>query len=180
MSALITPLARLLRRVRKSDDGSATIEFVIIFPALMTLFLMSIEVGVMMARGLMLDRGIDIAMRDLRLGAMSPMSHSQLKKAICENALIIPQCELNLSVELLPIVQQGWAPTQSRPTCYDRAEPIQPALEFTPGSSNETMIVSACATFNPFFPTTGLAATIKLQNSGQYAMIATSAYVNEP
>jgi len=180
MSMLTNALRRLCRRVWTNEDGSSTIEFVIIMPVIMTIFLMSIEVGVMMTRGLMLDRGIDITMRDLRLGNLTPMTHENLKNEICDNAMIIPECTESLSVELMPITTAGWAPTKSKPTCHDRADEIKPALEFIPGSGNELMIVSACATFNPFFPTTGLAATIRLQNSGQYAMIATSAFVNEP
>lgn len=173
-------LRRMARLVRRDQRGSASIEFVILVPAIMTLFMMSIEVGMMMTRGLMLDRGIDIAMRELRLGNLSPMTHDQLKSEICKNSLIIPDCENSISVELMPINATGWTPAITRPTCYDKAEPVKPALQFTPGGANEVMIVSACVTFKPFFPTTGLAATIKLQNSGEYAMIATSAYVNEP
>ncbi len=180
MKMPFNPLRRFVRRMRGEENGSATVEFVIIVPAIITLFLMSIEVGVMMTRGLMLDRGIDIAMRDLRLGKMAPMTHDQLKTEICNNSMIIPNCVNSIAVELRPIEANGWAPTQSRPTCIDKAEPIKPALEFTPGGANQLMVVSACATFVPFFPTTGLAATIKLQKSGEYAVVATSAFVHEP
>lgn len=180
MRAMFPSLRRLLATLRRNESGSSTIEFVIIFPAIMSLFMMSIEIGVMMTRGLMLDRAIDITMRDLRLGNMSPMTHDELKKEICENSLIIPDCLNSLSVELRPIEATTWNPLANVPKCYDKSEDIKPVLEFTAGSGNELMLVSACATFVPFFPTTGLAATMKLQNSGEYAMIATSAFVNEP
>ena len=179
MAARQENLRRFSRLIR-SEGGTATIEFVFIFPVIMSLLLMSVEVGVMMARGMMLDRGIDMTMRELRLGALNPMTHDQMKKQICRHALIVPDCAESLSLELTPAAAENWTPTSSRPTCYDKAEEIKPALQFTPGSANELMIVSACATFVPFFPTTGLAATMKLQKSGEYAMIATSAYVNEP
>ena len=169
-----------LRRMRRREDGSATIEFVIIFPAIMMLLLMSVEVGIMMARGMMLDRGIDVSMRLLRLGNLAPMTHASLKDEICRNAVIIPECDQTLAVELRPITTAGWAPTSSRPVCLDRSETIQPVLQFQAGTANQLMLVSACAKFKPFFPTTGLAATIKTDNAGEYGMIATSAYVNEP
>ena len=68
MSRLVrNSLRRRLAWLRGCEEGSATVEFVIIFPAIMMLLLMSVEVGVMMARGMMLDRGIDVSMRTLRL-----------------------------------------------------------------------------------------------------------------
>jgi len=168
------------RALRRDETGSATVEFVIIFPVIMTIFLMSIEIGVMMTRGMMLDRGIDITMRDLRLGNMTPMTYDQLKKEICRNSLIIPECETSISLELRPTPASGFVPTSNRPQCTDKSEEVKPVLEFTPGTSNELMLVSACATFDPVFPTTGLAATIKLDGANEYALVATSAYVNEP
>lgn len=173
-------LRNRFKRLRGREDGSASVEFVIIFPAIMMLLLMSVEVGVMMARGMMLDRGIDVSMRALRLGNLSPMTHDQLKVEICKNSLIIPDCEDVLSVELRPIATSGWAPTSNRPVCNDRSDNIDPVLAFQAGTANQLMLVSACATFKPFFPTTGLAATIKTDGAGEYAMIATSAFVNEP
>lgn len=165
---------------RREESGAATVEFAIIFPVIMMLFLMSIEIGVMMIRGLMLDRSIDITMRDLRLGNLSPMTYEQMKRDICRNSLIIPDCENSISLELRPATTAGFASFGDRPKCHDKSEPLKPVLEFTPGASNQLMLVSACATFNPFFPTTGLAATIRLDGSGEYALVATSAYVNEP
>ena len=181
MSQLVrNSLRRRLTWLRGREEGSATVEFVIIFPAIMMLLLMSVEVGVMMARGMMLDRGIDVSMRTLRLGQLTPMSHDNLKNEICRNSLIIPDCEDVLAVELRPITTAGWAPTTNRPVCLDRSEDIQPVLQFQAGVANQLMLVSACAKFKPFFPTTGLAATTKTDGAGEYAMIATSAYVNEP
>lgn len=171
---------RWFRRFAKTEDGSVTIEFVILFPMIVSLLLMSVEVGVMMARSLMLDRGIDIAMRELRLGNLSPMTHAGLKQSICANSLILPNCEASLAVELTPATTYGWAPASSKPQCIDKSATIQPVLDFTSGQANQLMIVSACATFKPFFPTTRLAATIKLDGANEYALLATSAYSNEP
>jgi len=42
MSMLTNALRRLYRRVWTNEDGSSTIEFVIIMPVIMTIFLMSI------------------------------------------------------------------------------------------------------------------------------------------
>ena len=162
------------------EDGNASIEFVFLFPALITLFLMVVEAGILMTRGVMLDRGVDISMRELRLGTLTPMDHDTLKKSVCNNAMIIPDCLNSVLIELRPINQTTWTPLSGGSTCVDRTENIQPVLEFSSGQVNEMMLVRVCAVFDPFFPTTGLAARMKLDASGAYAMVAMSAYVNEP
>ncbi len=168
-----------LRDTFGREDGSATIEFVILFPAFMAIFLMTVETGVLMTRGVMLDRALDISMRELRLGSLSPMTTDALKTSICNNSVIIPNCENTLMLELSPISTATWAPPTSF-TCADRSANVQPVLEFAPGGGNQMMMVRACAVFDPFFPTSGLAAQMKLDNTGAYALVAMSAYVNEP
>lgn len=162
------------------DDGNATIEFVFIFPAIITLFLMSFETGMLLTRGVMLDRGVDIAMRDLRLGTLDPMTHDQLKTVVCDNSVIIPDCESSLLIELRPIDKVTWSPLSGDTTCVDRDEELQPVLDFVAGGTNEMMLVRVCAVFDPFFPTGRLAAQMELDDTGAYALVATSAYVNEP
>lgn len=171
---------RAFRARLRREDGNATIEFVFLFPALITLFLMVVEAGVLMTRGVMLDRGVDISMRELRLGTLSPMDHDTLKKEICNNSLIIPDCMNAVLVELRPIDKTTWTPLSGNTTCVDRTENIQPVLEFKPGLANEMMLVRVCAVYDPFFPTTGLAARMELDASGAYSLVAMSAYVNEP
>jgi len=169
-----------MRSFLRRDDGSSTIEFVIFFPMIVTIFLISFESGMIMTRGVVLDRAVDISMRELRLGTLDPMTHDSLKTEICSNASIIPDCYSSLLIELRPISTETWTPLEGAATCVDRSEEIQPVLEFTPGGKNEMMLVRVCAVFDPFFPTSGLAAQISLDNTGAYALVATSAYVNEP
>ncbi len=171
---------RAIRRLWRREDGNATIEFALLFPAFITLFLISFEMGMILIRGVMLDRATDIAMRELRLGTLSPMTQEGLKQSICENSVIIPNCGESLLVELRPVSTTTWEPLGAQVTCVDRTEEVQPVLDFTPGSKNELMLVRVCAVFDPFFPTTGLAAQMSLDASGAYALVSTSAYVNEP
>lgn len=175
-SLLLARLASVFRR----DNGNATIEFALLFPAFITLFMMVVETGVMMTRGVMLDRAVDMSMRDLRLGLLTPMTHDSLKTDICENSVIIPNCEEAILLELRPISTTTWEPLTDDVTCVDRSKEIQPVLDFEPGVTNEMMLVRVCALFDPFFPTSGLAAQIKIDETNAYALVAVSAYVNEP
>lgn len=168
-----------LRHLLRKEDGSATIEFAILFPALMTLFLMVVETGVLMTRGVMLDRAVDIAMRQLRLGTLNPMTPAGLRTAICSNAVIIPDCPNILTVELRPISTSTWTPLGGAATCINRDEELDPVLDFIPGVTNDMMLVRVCAKFDPFFPSGALASQI-VTDDGGYALVAMSAYVNEP
>lgn len=180
---MIAGLAKVLVRMVpawRRESGNATIEFALLFPAFITLFLVVVETGLLLTRGVMLDRAVDISMRELRLGTLDPMTHNNLKTQICSNSVIIPDCENAVLLELRPVSTVTWEPLTNDVTCVNRAEDIQPVLEFNPGSSNEMMLVRVCAVFDPFFPTSGLAAQMRLDDTGAYALVTTSAYVNEP
>ena len=80
-----------------------------------------------------------------------------------------------------------YEPLSDTATCVNRALPIDPSLDFRQlegGASNEMMLVRVCAKFDPYFPSSGLAAQMKLDDkiddTGGYALVTTSAFVNEP
>ena len=173
-------LSSLLRRFRRQERGSSTIEFVIWFPFFITLVCSSIESGLMMTRHVMLERGVDITVRGLRLGAWTAPTHNELKIAICDSALIIPGCLNSLSVELLPVSTDTWTLPPGPVTCTDQSQPIQPVTQLVPGIANELMLVRVCSKFSPFFPTTGLGMNLPKDGAGNYALVAASAFVNEP
>jgi hypothetical protein len=65
--------------------------------------------------------------------------------------------------------------------CADRDEPIQLLDPLDTGADNEMMLIRACAVFDPIFPMTGLGLKLKKDEfGGGYAIIARSAFVNEP
>jgi len=176
-------LGRAIRRRAGREDGNATIEFVILFPMLMMLFFVVFETGLLMTRGVMLDRAVDISMRDLRLGTLTPMTHAGLKDRICENTVIIADCDNVVLIELRRVSTETWTPLGDGPTvCVDRSEPVDPLLlvNFESGVQNEMMVVRVCAVMDPFFPGVGLAARMQLDSTGAYALVTMSAYVNEP
>ncbi len=173
-------LCRRVRKVWRQEHGSATIEFVILFPMLMTIFLITFETGLLMTRGVMLDRAVDISMRELRLGTLNPMTPEGLKDKICENTVIIPDCDEVVLIELRKISTVTWTPLSGPTTCVNRDDDIQPVLNFEAGIQNDMMLVRVCAVMDPFFPGVGLASSMQLDETGAYALVAMSAYVNEP
>lgn len=170
---------RAVRRFRR-EEGSATIEFVILFPAIMTLFLSAFEVGIYLTRAVLLDRAVDLNVRALRLGALNPATPDELRRRICNDTLIFADCPNAIAIELVSISTSAWNFPANSMTCIDRTTHIRPKTEFNLGKENEIMIIRACAVFDPFFGTTPLVMDLPLDKSGGYVIAAASTFVNEP
>lgn len=171
---------RRLRHAAARDDGNTTIEFVILFPAIMTIFLSAFEVSIYLTRSVMLDRALDVNVRTLRLGALSPATQAELRTRVCDDALIFDDCENAMLIELTPVSTDTWTLPSVTGTCVDRNAEIQPVVNFNLGGSNDVMIVRACAVLDPFFAPTRYVLDMPLDASGGFQLIAASTFVNEP
>ena len=179
-------LRRRLRAVAR-EDGNASVEFAMLFPLFLVVFISSIESGLMSLRFVMLDRSVDLAVRELRLGMAIEFSdisaaeaHDVLKERICDKTLMIPDCDNVLFLELISVNSDVWNIPAPNAECVDRTGLINPTLNFNPGVPNEMMIVRACAVVDPLVPDFGLGARFLKDESGGVALIASSAFVNEP
>lgn len=173
---MLRSLARRLRR----EDGTATIEFVILFPAFMTLFLSTFEMSLFLARSTLLERAVDMNVRSLRLGTLDPATSDELKRRICDDALILPSCIENIMIELTEVSTDTWNLPNPGITCVDREADIQPALDFNLGALNDLMMVRACVIVDPFFGSTNYVMALPKDPSGGFALVASSTFVNEP
>ncbi len=177
--ATLLPLDRVLRFARETR-GAATVEFVLVVAPTFTLFLSAAESGIMSFRHVMLERGMDIATRALRLSASTPPSHEQVRELICGNAIVLPDCENSLTLEMRRVTKDSWTMLGGSMICADRKEAIQPDTGYTPGAPDDIMLVRACYKVAPIFPWTGLGLMLPKDPNGDYAIIATAAFVNEP
>ena len=172
------------RKFKKAQEGSATIEFVFLFPVFIFIFLMGFEAGYYMVRSVLLERGVEIAVRDVRLGNGKVPNFNVLKQKICNEAAIIPDCLNSIQIEMQPIAiaPGGTAPVNTRAKCVDRLSTVDPATATTydVGSENQMMMVRVCALSKPLFPTTGIGVGMKVDAEGNYAIVSTTAFVNEP
>lgn len=187
-------IRRSLNRFRKCEDGGPTVEFAILFPAFIAVFLSAFEAGLMMVRNVMLDRSVDLAVRELRLGTPIPPTYEEFKATICRNALIIEECESLVQVQLEPIDLSTFAMPTNAPNCIDEGlhnatiDPINPldSTNYDGGENDELMIVRVCALFKPLFPGTVLGLQMPRfdpndgSDDAKYALVVTSAFVNEP
>lgn len=177
---MISRITKRLKAFRKSENGNATLDFILVLPAFMLIFTSAYEGGVLSTRQVMLERGVDVAVREVRIGILLNPTHDSLTERICEAASIIPNCLSNLRLEMVSTDLRDFTPPGADVACVDRAETGTPVLNFNTGLNNEMMILRACALFDPVIPTNGLGKEIPKESGGAYALTATSAYVMEP
>lgn len=177
---MITCLKSRLRRFAREDSGVASVEFILIFPIYLMMLIMSLELSMITLRQTMLERGLDMAVRDIRLGTGTAPSHDAIKDRICEEAYVISNCGENIRLEMVPSNMRNLTTLGGQAMCTDREEEGAPVLSFTPGQQNQLMFLRACAKYDPLFPTWQLAQSLERDASGQIAIIAMSAFVQEP
>jgi hypothetical protein len=175
-------LRRLSSRFRRDESGTSTVEFVILFPLFMAIFFAAFESGYLMLRNVMLERSVDLAVRELRLGDPQPPTFAEFKQGICDNTYFISDCDDVVQVQLRPVDMTTWGPLNGDPRCIDVESAIDPfdQTEYLVGGNNELMMVRVCALFQPMFPTTGLGLNMQYDGDGNYALVVTTAFVNEP
>ena len=182
-----------LRRFSKSETGSATIEFVLWFPLFWAAFMWSFEQGMYLVRQVGLERAIDLAVRDVRLGAFddlidpslseaqqTALLHDAVKDRVCDFAFLIARCQENVKLEMQQVDPRNWSMLGGAVDCVDRSDSGRPVSQFRPGQSNDLMVLRACALIDPYFPTSGLGAQLTKVSGGAYALVAVSSFAIEP
>ncbi|MFE3837519.1 TadE/TadG family type IV pilus assembly protein [Pseudogemmobacter sonorensis] len=183
VSRLLSHLRHRAQRLWRREDGTATIEFVFCVPVVLTLFMASMESGYYMIRHVMMDRGLDLVIRDYRLGRLQSVSHDDLRKLVCEATPVILNCESAMRVWIQPINTTSWARPGTNAFCGDRngtlTAPSTGSVQH--GASNQIMFVRICMIQKPLFPTTGLGLQLRADSvSGGYQLAVTTVVVNEP
>ena len=171
---------RALRRLLRRENGTATVEFVMAAPLVIFTFLAAFESGVYMMRYILLDRALDITIRDLRLGLIPTPALAVLKDDICDRMHMVSECTDVLKLEMFSVNTTTWAFPTAEMECIDRGQPISPVDEPALGTSNEIMLIRACLTADALFPTSKLAAGMQQDANGGYFVVAMSGFANEP
>ncbi len=176
-----------LRRYLQDERGTATIEFLFVFPIIFLVFTASFESSMYMARYIMFDRAVDLVVRQLRLGNFPNVTHQQLKQSICESGMMgesIAACTNRMRIWMQPVNTADFTMAAPPVPCVDKADEINvgepPANEFATGTDNDVMLMRICMKEWPMFPTSGISVKMPTQPDGSVAMIVTTVFVNEP
>ena len=171
---------RLFQRFRASQAGSATIEFVIAVPIVLAFLFTSIDYGAVMLRQVFLDRAVDIAVRQVRLGNVPAAGLDTLRQQICAGTILTPNCVANTTIELRPVDQATMGQLSDPAMCVNRDEEIAPVVAFNPGMANDLMLMRVCIAVDPFLRLTGIVHGMAEMSTGGYALVARAAFANEP
>ncbi|TVP70696.1 MAG: pilus assembly protein [Rhodobacteraceae bacterium] len=179
--SILSVLRNRLSRCWRADDGGVTVEFVIVFPFVMSFVLLALDSGVAQLRQTFLARAVDLTMREVRLGNVS--ASDNMAALICARTSMVPDCRTNITVEMQPINTTTFAGLDAPLRCVDRQQQITPAVTFNPGAgadAQELMLVRVCVVTNPFIRLTGWALGIPVNEKGDQILISTGVFVNEP
>lgn len=171
---------RFMTGFRRRDDGGPTIEFVLVFMPFMVLAVSAFELGLLMTRHVMLERGLDMAVREVRLNSGSDLDETDLRTMVCNAAGIIPNCMTQLRLEMRPIDPDNWSNIPRAASCTNINKPFAAARNFTNGADNELMIIRACGLFSPMLPEFGLGYFLAQGPQGYYRLVSMTAFVMEP
>jgi len=178
LSALSSPGP--LTRFSRSEDGAVTIPTIIFLPTFIMLMVASVDLGMLMLKQTLLDRAVDVATRNIRIGASELPDHTALKQLICDNMAMAPECMQDLTVELFEIDDTTWTSAAGAVQCSDRTAPEPPDVTFEKGDQDQLMLMRTCLKVTPMVATDPLALALVTDAAGQYALINSTVFVNEP
>jgi len=174
----------MIRWLKSGQSGSATVEFVIVVPVYIALLVMSIELGFITMRHALLERGLDMAVRQIRLSTGKTPSYDRIKNMICGNSLFIANCNTNLRLEMVRTDIRAYTPMNRTVLCENSADPttsvVNSANFDTSGLPNQLMQIRACYRYSPLFPAGVLGQALSVDSNGQAAIVTMSAFVQEP
>lgn len=171
-----------LQRFASSEDATATMEFVIVFPIIMMLFIAAFETSMILTRQVLLERSLDSAVRVLRLAKGVETSADGVRQAICDNTSVLQDCDELLTVDLQVIDRADYGLPADDQICANRGEDIviRPDNEFQPGVDNELLLVRVCMIVDRILPFSGFGLNLARDASGGIHMTAATVFVNEP
>lgn len=169
-----------LRRFRDSEEGSMVVPFALWAPIIIGVVLSTIELGAVTIRHTALERALDETVRDVRLGTGTNFDHDDLKLSICKSAAVLPNCMDTLKLEMVKLNMRDWSTPISSADCVDVAQPVNPLRSFEYGGTNEVMMLRACFKYTPISPAGYMSSSLQADGSGYTAIVATSAFVQEP
>ncbi|MBB3949239.1 TadE/TadG family type IV pilus assembly protein [Aureimonas jatrophae] len=168
----------VLRRFGRDRSGVSAIEFAMIAPLFFALVFSTIETGWIMVRSTALDRALDIAVRQVRIGAKP--DQAAMKAAICANmTLVVHACASAMLVEMTTVSSATDIPSTGA-KCIDRGSTVAQSGAYTTGTEQATLFVRACLVADPLTPLIGVALALPKDALGGYWLVASSAFKKEP
>lgn len=166
-------MARRLRRFFRADNGAVTAEFVILFPVVFLLLLVTLEMIFLMARATLLQQALEVTMRDVRLGNITDPNVADLEETICERMAAVEDCRTSMVLEFTQVNRTTFEMPGPQEPCTRRSVDIMAARAndiYDTGAANELMVVRACMVVDSITPLW----------EDSFELFSRTAFVNEP
>ena len=177
---MMSRMQKACRHFRRAEDGNATVEFAVYFTVFFMILAAGVEVAYMNLRHAMLERGVDLAVREIRLSTGHIPSYAEVRDRICEEATVLDECGDNLQLEMVEVNPRQFSSMPGPSDCRNAAQDPRPYRNFVHGAENKLMLLRACLKYKPMIPFTSLGAELNIDDEGYAQMIVTSAFVQEP
>lgn len=177
---MMSSIRTFASRFRRDEDGTSTIEFAVYFTVFFMVFAAGVEIAYINLRHSMLERAVDLTVRDIRISTGAIPTYAEVKARICADATILDDCDGNLMLEMVETNPRNFWSFDPNPDCRNAEEDPRPVRTFTPGKDNALMLLRACLKYKPMMPTTQFGKKLNTDTQGYAQMIVTSAFVQEP
>lgn len=169
---------RRLRDYREQKDGVSAIEFALVAPVFLGILLSLFELSFVMLRSTMVDNAMDVASKEIYTGDIS--DRAAFEQLICNHLALYDNCTDVINVEAFEIASFSDIPS-SEAECIDTGdENFSPTTEFSTGNSSSIMFVRICMTTPIITPGLGFGASLPKLNDGNYGIVASTVFSNEP
>lgn len=169
----------------RREDGAATVEFVLLLPAFLMVFISSFDASILLTRQVMLERAVDIVVRDIRLDTSNTQTQRQLTSRICNRARILPDCTQNLLIEMTEVAAPLYETPGIDTPCVNQLTSIVPRTTFTANRTGRMIMLRACYSVQPVLPLAvlsvnrTLASNLINNDDGTVRMVTSTAFVVE-
>ncbi len=167
------------------ERGAATVEFVLLLPAFLMVFLSSFDASILLTHQVMLERAVDIVVRNIRLEKPKTQTQRQLTGRICDRARILPHCRQNLLVELTEVAAPLYEMPAIDAPCVNQLTSIVPLANLLGDRTGKMILLCTCYSVEPVLPLAvltvnrTLASNLINNEDGTVRMVTSTAFVVE-
>ncbi|MEM7242443.1 MAG: TadE/TadG family type IV pilus assembly protein [Pseudomonadota bacterium] len=173
------------KRFLKDDQGSSTIEFIIVFAIYFGFVFSIIDIGWYMVKVIQLERGVDLVTRELRLGLIDDPTYDTVLDKVCEETGILDDCTQNVVIQS-QIMQANATPQDLSPLCFDpSATPdeqadFDPSEGFSTGVASDQVLFTICAKIKPILASGSILSILPTFDDGHLVVTSRAGFLNEP
>lgn len=170
------------RKIRTDNKGVTALEFAILGPVYFTLLLGILEIGYTFLKINMLNNAVAIVSKDIYTGAASngTVTYEDIEESICNNIFFSgSDCTTNLQIEVTEVTSLQALPATGT-ECEVTNIALNPSVDYNPGTAKSIIFLRACYMTDILTPGLALGLHLNKTTDNKYAIIGTTAFVNEP